>query len=604
MKANFSAIIKCRGSMPAEMSDFSQRGSRSMDNNQWQKLVTNAMNGDKDAFETLYKETERSVYFLCLKLLGDEHNAKDVTQDTYMTALEKLSALDDGANFPKWINGIAVNKCKMHFRSTASASLEEQLEQGDEFTDDSRFIPDEYVSDSEKRRIIMNIIDTALSDVQRQTVILYYYNGFSVSEIAKLMECPEGTVTYRLSAARAKIKEKILSYEEKHDDRLHAVVPIPILTRILRYEAEHTAVPDIRLFANSSAAAASANNIASKASAGGKSAMTGTLKTKIIAGAISAVVVGGVITAGVLLSGGDEKSPAEISTPTKKNASVTQKENNDEVTEQGGVKFWLTSQDYSSEPLTSLPEDFTLLDVKLTIPITYEQLDEYFQPTYVSDDPSYGLSFEEAFRQKIISAHTEERIGNPYKDPHYNLYRKSTKKDDEYYDYNDQTYAKLYFFNYSDVDMTAYECFANNWWSIELDASNGDNDTYKYWGFSDEEVGGASVYNNEKSLNALNQIFQKLGTPTYYCASVSDQKNIDPLEIEKEQFTDELVLFYYTLAWEFDEYVVSIDVIETLYDNEDDVSIIYVSTKPKDKWLADFENNTSNPSNDIEFLLK
>ncbi len=572
--------------------------------NKWPKLVANAVNGDKEAFEILYKETERSVYFLCLKLLGDEHNAKDVTQDTYITAFEKLSTLDDGANFTKWLNGIAVNKCKMLFRNTAALSFEEQLEQGGEFTDDSGLIPDEYVSDSEKRRIIMDIIDTELSDVQRQTVILYYYSGFNVSEISKLMECPEGTVTYRLSAARAKIKEKILNYEDKYGDRLHAIVSIPILTQILRCEAEHITVPDIQLFANGSAAAATANNIAFKASAGGKSAMTGSLKVKIIAGVISVAVVGGGITAGVLLSSKDENSFEETDTTTKNNSSTVQIENNDDMTEQEGVKFWLTSQDYSSEPLTSLPEDFTLLDVKLTIPITYEQLDEYFQPTYVSDDPSYGLSFEEAFRQKIISAHTEESIGNPYKDPHYNLYRKSTKTDDEYYDYNDQTYAKLYIFNYSDVDMTAYECFANNWWSIELDDSNGDNDTYKYWGFSDEEVGGASAYNNEKSLNALNQIFQKLGTPTYYCASVSDQKNIDPLEIEKEQFTDELVLFYYTLAWEFDEYVVSIDVIETLYDNEDDVSIIYVSTKPKDKWLADFENNTSDPSNDIEFLLK
>lgn len=569
-----------------------------MDTNQWRQLVADAVNGNKEAFEKLYKETERSVYFICLKLLGNEHNAKDVTQDTYMTALEKLSSLDDGANFTKWINGIAVNKCKMHFRNSSAPSLEEQLEQGGEFADDSGFIPDEYVSDEEKRRIIMNIIDTVLSDVQRRTVILYYYNGFNVSEIAELMDCPEGTVTYRLSAARAKIKEEILSYEEKHDDRLHAVAGIPILTRILRYEAEHTAVPDIRLFANSSAAAATANNIASKASAGGKSAMTGSLKAKIIAGAISVAVVGGGITAGVLLSGSDENS---IST-NKNNTAVAQGEKNDEVTEQNGVKFWLTGQDFSGEPLTSLPEDFTLLDVKLTMPLTYEQLDEYYQLTYMSDDPLYGLSFEETFQQKIISAHTEASIGDPYKTPNYILYKKSTKTDSEYYDELDPTYAELYIFNYSDNDMTAAECFDNNWWSLEILDDNGLDKTYKYWGFSDEEIDGN--YNDEKSLNALNQIVQKLGTPTYYRATLSDQENVSPFEIEKEQFTDELLLFDYILAWEFDDYVVSVCITEIIYDGEDDVSITYVSTKPKEKWLADFENNTSDHNNNIDLLIR
>lgn len=567
-----------------------------MDNNQWQKLVTNAMNGDKDAFETLYKETERSVYFLCLKLLGDEHNAKDVTQDTYMTALEKLSALDDGANFPKWINGIAVNKCKMHFRSTASASLEEQLEQGDEFTDDSRFIPDEYVSDSEKRRIIMNIIDTALSDVQRQTVILYYYNGFSVSEIAKLMECPEGTVTYRLSAARAKIKEKILSYEEKHDDRLHAVVPIPILTRILRYEAEHTAVPDIRLFANSSAAAASANNIASKASAGGKSAMTGTLKTKIIAGAISAVVVGGVITAGVLLSGGNEKSPAEISTPTKKNTSVTQKENNDEVTEQDGAKFWITSRDFSGEPYTSLPEDFSLLKVNLTMPLTYEQLDKYF---VIEEDPNApltghlcGLSFEEAFQQETIEGHGQEDKAEVYK---IYLRYNSSVTDEEV----NLTIAYLNIYNYSDTEKTVAECFANNWWSFDFPEGGDANDAYIYWGFSEEEYGNADMNDEDRYyIKIFDDMLEKLGAPTYYYAFFDE----DPFEVEKKQITETTVQTLSYLEWEYDEYVVSLELLETLAYGYDDLRIYSMNTMPKEQW--EMKHTNDRHENQIDSLIR
>ncbi|MDO4945498.1 MAG: sigma-70 family RNA polymerase sigma factor [Ruminococcus sp.] len=547
-----------------------------MDTNQWQQLVTDAVNGNKEAFEKLYKETERSVYFICLKLLGNEHNAKDVTQDTYMTALEKLSTLDDGANFTKWINGIAVNKCKMHFRNSSAPSLEEQLEQGGEFADDSGFIPDEYVSDEEKRRIIMNIIDTVLSDVQRRTVILYYYNGFNVSEIAELMECPEGTVTYRLSASRAKIKEEILSYEEKHDDRLHAVAGIPILTRILRYEAEHTAVPDIRLFANSSAAAATANNIASKASAGGKSAMTGSLKAKIIAGAISVAVVVGGITAGVLLSGSDENSPAEIGKSTKKNnTSVAQSEKKDEVTEQGGVKFWLTSQDFSGEPLTSLPENFTLLDVKLTMPITYEQLDEYYQCKKKTDDPLYGLSYKEVLNQEILRGRSE---GFSAENISLHLYDKGTE--------HNSAPAVLNIYNFSYEDKTAAECFENNWWSFDCEATDL---SYKYWGFSDEDVGGSELIDSEKSEKALELMLQKLGTPTYYCSLLNNNEN--PLDAEKDQFTEDIAQICYTLAWEYDNYVVSFDAIETIAYSQNNMSINTVYVMPKEMWTMKYEVN-------------
>lgn len=566
-----------------------------MDTNQWQQLVADAVNGNKEAFEKLYKETERSVYFICLKLLGNEHNAKDVTQDTYMTALEKLSSLDDGANFTKWINGIAVNKCKMHFRNSSAPSLEEQLEQGGEFADDSGFIPDEYVSDEEKRRIIMNIIDTVLSDVQRRTVILYYYNGFNVSEIAELMECPEGTVTYRLSASRAKIKEEILSYEEKHDDRLHAVAGIPILTRILRYEAEHTAVPDIRLFANSSAAAATANNIASKASAGGKSAMTGSLKAKIIAVAISVAVVGGGITAGVLLSGSDENIPAEIGTSTKKNnTSVAQSEKNDEVTEQNGVKFWLTSQDFSGEPLTSLPEDFTLLDVKLTMPLTYEQLDEYFVFEY---DPNnrlnghlYGLSFEEVFQQETIEGHKQGEAAERYK---VYLYYNSTLKDEEHYSAS----ADFYIYNYSDTEKTVAECFANNWWSMDYESD--EDKLYKYWGFPEEEFKDTDMYDRDRYyIKTFDDMLKKLGAPTYY----NNTFNEDPFEVEKKQFTEETTQIMYTLEWEYDEYVVSAQLHEVIALGYDNVFITSISTMPKEQWIKKYENGKS--ENQIDTLIK
>ena len=259
-----------------------------MNETKWRELTAKAAKGDSGAFEELYHASKHSVYFICSKMLRSESDINDAMQETYFTAYQKLSALDDGANFLRWINGIAANKCREIFRRKSDDSLEEKLEEGVEFSDEE-FIPDEYVTDQDRRKIIMRIIEESLSDVQRQTVILYYYNELTVAQISREMECPEGTVKYRLCTAREKMREAILIYEKEHDDRLHILVPIPVLTKILRIEAEQTSVPDIPLHLPK--AASSPATIMKHA--GGtkmKTAITG----KLIAGvvAVTAAVAG------------------------------------------------------------------------------------------------------------------------------------------------------------------------------------------------------------------------------------------------------------------------------------------------------------------------
>lgn len=95
----------------------------------WQQTVAKAAEGDSRAFEALYKQTDRSVYFTCLKLLKNEHDAKDVMQDTYIKAFEKLSELSDFSRFPQWINRIAINHCKTFFRRQNPDHLEDAPEQ-------------------------------------------------------------------------------------------------------------------------------------------------------------------------------------------------------------------------------------------------------------------------------------------------------------------------------------------------------------------------------------------------------------------------------------------------------------------------------------------
>ena len=73
------------------------------DSNVLKELVQKAAAGDNAAFEALYQETFRSVYFTCFELLKDEQEAQDITQDVYLTVYEQLSTLEDADRFNSWL---------------------------------------------------------------------------------------------------------------------------------------------------------------------------------------------------------------------------------------------------------------------------------------------------------------------------------------------------------------------------------------------------------------------------------------------------------------------------------------------------------------------
>lgn len=270
-----------------------------MEKEKIKRLVLQAGQGDRAAFGELYEETGRSVYFNCLKLLGNAQQAEDITQDTFMKALEKLDSLKEPENFSAWVNRIAINNCKMYFRKNPRTA-EEESEKIIDDTPDSELIPDDYADSEEKRRIIMNIIDTTLTDEQRQTIVLYYFDMMSVAEIAEIMECSVGTVTSRLSAARKKIREAVLIYEKKNNDRLHAVMPIPVLSKIFMQECQHLKLPELSVFSNTAAAEDIVPEKKPTMRRSGGKGMFSTVKAKVIAGVVVLAVVGGGITAAVL----------------------------------------------------------------------------------------------------------------------------------------------------------------------------------------------------------------------------------------------------------------------------------------------------------------
>ncbi|MDE6744626.1 MAG: RNA polymerase sigma factor [Lachnospiraceae bacterium] len=289
-----------------------------MEEKRLRELVDKAKQGDHAAFEELYSISCKKVYFTCINFLGNEEDARDVMQEVYTTAYEKLASLNDAEKFVPWINRIAVNRCKKILMKKAAVFMEID-DAVDELTEENEnFLPEEYITQKEKRKLVMDIMRNTLSDIQYKTVILYYFNGLAISEIADIMECLPGTVMNRLSVARAKIRDGVDAYENKSGDKLYSVVGLPLLMRLLYEEAESMAVPDmlhnimeairVHLAAGAvgSAAAAgeTAGTTASAAAAGeaagttGSTAATGEAVQNTISGSANSIK-GGIMKAGM-----------------------------------------------------------------------------------------------------------------------------------------------------------------------------------------------------------------------------------------------------------------------------------------------------------------
>ena len=168
-------------------------------------LVIKAKNGDNTAFDRLYYLTQQEVWFTCISLLKNETHAEEIMQNTYVTAFLKLNTLEENAKFPVWVKKIAVNKCKDFFKAKQELQLDDEILENYSETSEIT-IPEEYITDNENRRIILEIMQNTLSQVQYRAVFMYYFDEMSITEIAEVEDCPAGTVMSRLNLARAKMK--------------------------------------------------------------------------------------------------------------------------------------------------------------------------------------------------------------------------------------------------------------------------------------------------------------------------------------------------------------------------------------------------------------
>jgi RNA polymerase sigma-70 factor (ECF subfamily) len=185
---------------------------RQDEKNEEHMLITQAKQGNVDAFETLVKRYQHSIYYLCRRMTGNHQSADDVSQETFIKAFFAMDRFKDGMNFFTWIRKIAVNNSLNFIKAS---KREEPLGDGAEKIKGNssmgQELPHEMLQRNQTEQRFMKALK-ALPPEQKIVFILRVYENQSYREIAQILDISEGTVMSRLSRAREKLKLAMAEY--------------------------------------------------------------------------------------------------------------------------------------------------------------------------------------------------------------------------------------------------------------------------------------------------------------------------------------------------------------------------------------------------------
>ena len=160
----------------------------------------------KDDFTQKALDSEQMLYRISMSMLKNNADCEDAVQQTILTAYSKLTTLKHEEFFRTWITRILINECSKVLKVRKRTAPLEVIENRSVET---------FTHNTELREAI-----NSLSPKLRVVIVMKYSEGFSITEISRALQIPEGTVKSRLSQAKEKLKELL----EDNDDGSHASV--------------------------------------------------------------------------------------------------------------------------------------------------------------------------------------------------------------------------------------------------------------------------------------------------------------------------------------------------------------------------------------------
>ncbi|MCA9076827.1 MAG: RNA polymerase sigma factor [Planctomycetaceae bacterium] len=164
------------------------------------ELVNRCLEGDESAWREFVDRYERSVFGLCLRMLGHRQDAEDIAQDSLVRAIRNLHTWDHTRSIMPWLMTITANRCRtaIQRRRKGPTATDFPIEPTGEHPVDTDDIAEE-----------VSLALQCLRDEYRECFILFYQQELGCAEISEIMECPVGTVKTWLHRARHELAEHL-----------------------------------------------------------------------------------------------------------------------------------------------------------------------------------------------------------------------------------------------------------------------------------------------------------------------------------------------------------------------------------------------------------
>ncbi len=168
-------------------------------------LVADARDGDRDALESLIRRCQSMVFATAYAGLGTVEDAQDVAQEAFLVSCESLPLLRSGAKFGTWLRGITKRLCERWHRSEAyRRAIEETLRRPASSAETET--PERRVAAQEDSKTIKRAIEQ-LPENLREALIIHYFWGQSLAEMAKYLGVSKAAATKRVQRARARLRD-------------------------------------------------------------------------------------------------------------------------------------------------------------------------------------------------------------------------------------------------------------------------------------------------------------------------------------------------------------------------------------------------------------
>lgn len=185
-----------------------------------QALITDAQGGNLDAFNTLVLHYQDSVFNTALRILGDEDQAADASQEAFISAFKSISSFR-GGSFKAWLMRTVTNACYDELRRQKrrpTTPLEPDTDDGEEMDSpkwlaDPNMTPAQQAEADEVEHAIQHCLDNLPLEF-KTVVVMADIQGMDYTEVAAAIRVPLGTIKSRLARARLRLRECLQGFAE------------------------------------------------------------------------------------------------------------------------------------------------------------------------------------------------------------------------------------------------------------------------------------------------------------------------------------------------------------------------------------------------------